>query len=94
MKCEINNINYDLGGARYIAARDNDKSPDDFNYFCETLYQTPLKQFFLLLVGKAFTLHNPYDDTTMLGGIFFKPMTDSQAVDWMAEHDLSIRFEE
>jgi len=89
MDHENNGPGCGLEHSRVVATRDNGKSPDDFYYFQETLFQTSLKQFFLLLLGKALTLHNPHDDTTTLGGVFFKPLTDSQAADWIAEHDLA-----
>ena len=88
MKLTVKGISYNLDDSTFLASWNNDEVKGSSDYIQETLFQTPTKQFFLLTEGPGISRHNPPGKATVRSEILLTPITDSEAIDWIAECDL------
>ena len=83
MKQTINGKTYNTGTAKEIASRDNGLSVNDFDYVCETLYETPKHKLFLYCEGGARTKYaRRVALGNYVGGSKIIPMTWRDADKW------------
>lgn len=87
MKAIIEGKRYDTETATELARWDSGHNPGDFHRLEETLYKTPKGSYFLHGEGGAFTQYSqPVGDNGSAGGERIVPLSESEAIDWLARH--------
>jgi len=86
MKKTINGKRYDTEKAELIAefSRSN---PSDFNYVSEKLYRTKIGNWFIAGEGGANSKYAKLSGNSSWGSSDITAITNSEALEWLQEHD-------
>lgn len=83
----INGKKYDTQTAKEIESISGGAdTPNDCNYWRETLYRKKTGEFFLFCTGGANSRYGKWSGNTGYAGTYIKPMSFQQAKNWASEN--------